>query len=154
MDTEDPDGLVGARSKGNYRYDPSMVRTTLKLNLFKNFGSSQFNISGRAAREVETGYLKDLQKAMDQNAASDFFSGRRQSSVNLMDDVQRCGTSELWWQTEVTPTTTLKLGKQQVVWGGTDFFQSLDVVHGYDNRIVHSWSRRTRMCASRSGWST
>ncbi|HQX06319.1 MAG TPA: hypothetical protein PL024_02545 [Thauera sp.] len=136
MDTEDPNGLVGARSKGNYRYDPSMVRTTLKLNLFKNFGSSQFNISGRAAREIETGYLKDLQKAMDQNAASDFFSGRRQSSVNLMDDVYNdVELRELWWQTEVTPTTTLKLGKQQVVWGETDFFQSLDVVHGYDNRI-------------------
>lgn len=136
MDTEDPNGLVGAKRKGNYRYDLSMARTTLKLNLFKDFGNSQFNISGRVAREVETNYLKDLQQAMDQNAASDFFSNRTKSEVNLMDDVYNSEEiRELWWQTGVTPTTTLKLGKQQVVWGETDFFQSLDVIHGYDMRI-------------------
>src|SRR5690606_37607623 len=65
MDTEDPNGLVGARDKDDYRYDLSMARTTLKLNLFKDFGNTQFNISGRVNREVETDYLKDLQKAMD-----------------------------------------------------------------------------------------
>ena len=53
-----------------------------------------------------------------------------------MDDVYNSEEiRELWWQTGVTPTTTLKLGKQQVVWGETDFFQSLDVIHGYDMRI-------------------
>ncbi|WP_457980343.1 LysR family transcriptional regulator [Ectopseudomonas composti] len=136
MDTDDPNGLVGAKRKGNYRYDLSMARTTLKLNLFKDFGNSQFNISGRVAREVETDYLKDLQKSMDGNAASDLFSNRSKSSVNLMDDVYNSEEiRELWWQTGVTPTTTLKLGKQQVVWGETDFFQSLDVIHGYDMRI-------------------
>jgi hypothetical protein len=136
MDTEDPNGLVGAKRKDNYRYDLSMARTTLKLNLFKDFGNTQFNISGRVNREVETDYLKDLQKAMDQNAASDFFSNRRKSSVNLMDDVYNSEEiRELWVQTALTPTTTLKVGKQQVVWGETDFFQSLDVIHGYDNRI-------------------
>ena len=79
MDTDDPNGLVGAKRKGNYRYDLSMARTTLKLNLFKDFGNSQFNISGRVAREVETDYLKDLQKSMDGNAASDLFSNRSKS---------------------------------------------------------------------------
>ena len=131
-----PFDLPGAKRRSNYRYDLSMARTTLKVNLFKDFGNSQFNISGRVAREVETNYLKDLQESMDGNAASDLFSGRRKSSVNLMDDVYNTEEiRELWWQTAVTPTTTLKLGKQQVVWGETDFFQSLDVIHGYDMRI-------------------
>lgn len=136
-DTSDPAALVGAKDKGDYKYDLSMARTTLKLNLYKDFGDSQFNISGRVAREVETNYLKDLQESMDGNAASDLFpSGRRKSTVNLMDDVYNTEEiRELWWQTAVTPSTTLKLGKQQVVWGETDFFQSLDVIHGYDMRI-------------------
>lgn len=135
MDTSDQ-VLVGADRKGDYKYDLSMARTTLKVNLFKDFGNSQFNISGRVAREVETNYLKDLQESMDGNAATDFFSSRRKSTINLMDDVYNTEElRELWWQTGVTPTTTLKLGKQQVVWGETDFFQSLDVIHGYDNRI-------------------
>lgn len=128
--------LIGAKRKRNYRYNLSMARTTLKLNLYKDFGNSQFNISGRASREVETSYLKDLQTAMDDNAASSGFVNRRKSTVNLMDDVYNTEEiRELWWQTEMTPTTSLKLGKQQVVWGETDFFQSLDVIHGYDNRI-------------------
>lgn len=136
MDTRDPDGLVGADRRRNYRYDLSMARTTLKLNLYKDLGTSQLFISGRAAREIETDYLKDLQRAMDRNAASDLFSNRTGSAVNLMDDVYNTEEiREFWWQTDVRPTTSLKIGKQQVVWGETDFFQSLDVIHGYDNRI-------------------
>lgn len=136
MDTRDPNGLVGADRRRNYRYDLSMARTILKVNLYKDLGNSQLFISGRAAREIETDYLKDLQKAMDRNAASDLFSNRNRSAVDLMDDVYNTeDIRELWWQTDVRPTTSLKIGKQQVVWGETDFFQSLDVIHGYDNRI-------------------
>ncbi|WXL25959.1 DUF1302 family protein [Ectopseudomonas mendocina] len=136
MDGEDPDGLVGADRKGDYRYDMSMARATLKLNLFKEFGDSQFYVSGRINREHETNYLKDLQEVMDQNAASDLFSDRKKSDVDLMDDVYNSEElRELWWQTKLTPSTILKVGKQQVVWGETDFFQSLDVIHGYDQRI-------------------
>lgn len=130
--------LIGAKTRSNYRYDLSMARTTLKLNLYKDFGDSQFNISGRIAREVETNYLKDLQESMDGNANFDYIGGtnRNKSSINLMDDVYNTEEiRELWWQTAVTPSTTLKLGKQQVAWGETDFFQSLDVIQGYDNRI-------------------
>lgn len=121
--------------KGDYRYDLSMARSVGKLNLFKDFGNSQFNISGRVSKEYQTNYLEDLQEVMDQNAATDLFSNRSKSSVDLMDDVyDEADIRELWWQTGVTDSTTLKLGKQQVVWGETDFFQSLDVIHGYDFR--------------------
>lgn len=136
MDAQDPNALVGADRKDDYRYDLSMARATLKLNLFKEFGDSQFFISGRANREYETNYLKDLQEVMDQNASSDLFSNRSKSEVDLMNDIYNSEElRELWWQTKLTPSTVLKVGKQQVVWGETDFFQSLDVIHGYDQRI-------------------
>lgn len=121
--------------KGDYQYDLSMVRGSAKLNLFKDFGNSKFNISLRGSQEYETGYLKDLQTVADQYAASDLFSDRRRSSVNLMDDVyNKLQVREFWWQSDLREGTTLKLGKQQVVWGESDFFQSLDVIHGYDFR--------------------
>ena len=121
------------RAKGNYRYDLSMLRTVGKLDLFKDLGSSQLFISGRASREYETGYLKDLQEVSDDYVR--LTANRPKSTVNLMDDVyNEIELRELWWQTDIRPTSTLKLGKQQVVWGETDFFQSLDVVHGYDFR--------------------
>ncbi|MCU1719044.1 DUF1302 domain-containing protein [Pseudomonas sp. 5P_3.1_Bac2] len=136
MDGADPDGLVGADRKGDYRYDMSMARATLKLNLFKEFGDTQFFVSGRVNREYETDYLSDLQEVMDQNAQSDLFSDRKKSDVDLMDDVYNSEElREFWVQTKLSPSTILKVGKQQVVWGETDFFQSLDVIHGYDQRI-------------------
>lgn len=130
-----PDPDNNGERKGDYRYDLSMARTVGKLNLFKDFGNSQFNISGRVSEEYETNYLEDLQESMDGYAAGDLFSGRNKSSVNLMDDVyNEVELREFWWQTTFAENTTLKVGKQQVVWGETDFFQSMDVVHGYDFR--------------------
>lgn len=130
-----PDPANNGEPKGDYRYDLSMARTVGKLNLFKDFGNSQFSISGRVSEEYETDYLEDLQESMDGYAAGDLFSNRSKSSVNLMDDVyNEVELREFWWQTGLTESTTLKVGKQQVVWGETDFFQSLDVVHGYDFR--------------------
>ncbi len=129
----DPDtAFVTNERKGNYRYDISMARTVGKLDLYKDFGASQLFVSGRVSQEYETNYLRDLQKVMDQWAQT---GGANKSSVDLMDDVyNEVALRELWWQTDVRPTSTLKLGKQQVVWGETDFFQSLDVIHGYDFR--------------------
>lgn len=122
----------GATSKGDYKYDLSMARSVGKLNLFKDMGESQLFISGRVSREYETNYLEDLQEVMDEWAQT---GGASKSGVDLMDDVyNQAEIRELWWQTEIRPTSTLKLGKQQVVWGETDFFQSLDVIHGYDFR--------------------
>lgn len=130
-----PDPANNGEPKGNYRYDLSMARSVGKLNLFKDFGNSQFSISGRASEEYETNYLKDLQASMDGYAATDLFSSRNKSSVNLMDDVYNgVELRELWWQTTFAENTTVKLGKQQVVWGESDFFQSMDVVQGYDFR--------------------
>lgn len=121
--------------KGDYKYDLSMVRGMAKLNLFKDFGNSKFNISVRGSQEYETSYLKALQTVADQYAATDLFSNRTRSSVDLMDDVyNKLQLREFWWQSDVLPGTMVKLGKQQVVWGETDFFQSLDVIHGYDFR--------------------
>lgn len=130
-----PDPANNGEPRGNYRYDLSMARSVGKLNLFKDFGNSQFSISGRASEEYETNYLKDLQASMDGYAATDLFSSRNKSSVNLMDDVYNgVELRELWWQTTLAENTTVKLGKQQVVWGESDFFQSMDVVQGYDFR--------------------
>lgn len=122
----------GATRKGDYKYDLSMARSVGKLSLFKDMGSSQFFVSGRVSQEYETGYMEDLQEVMDQWAQT---GGADKSGVDLMDDVyNEAEIRELWWQTDIRSTSTLKLGKQQVVWGETDFFQSFDVIHGYDFR--------------------
>lgn len=39
---------------------------------------------------------------------------------------------ELYVTFDVGSRTHFKMGKQQVVWGETDFFRAMDIVHGYD----------------------
>ncbi|RLA12035.1 MAG: hypothetical protein DRQ60_09185, partial [Gammaproteobacteria bacterium] len=39
---------------------------------------------------------------------------------------------ELYVTFDVGDRTHFKLGKQQIVWGETDFFRAMDVIHGYD----------------------
>ncbi len=121
--------------RGNYRHDLSMVRGSGRLNVFRDFGKSQVSVVVRGSQEYETRYLKAMQRTADEYAATDLFSNRTRSNVRLMDDVYNdIDLRELWWQYEFAPGTTMKLGKQQVVWGETDFFQSMDVIHGYDFR--------------------
>ncbi|WP_228289140.1 DUF1302 family protein [Marinobacter salinisoli] len=124
--------IFDGEQRDDYRYDLSMARTVGKLNLFRDFGNARFKFTGRISRESPTDYLKDLQAVADEWAQTGGASG---SSVNLRDDVYDDEEiRELWVQGDITDTTNLKVGRQQVVWGETDFFQLLDVVHGYDFR--------------------
>jgi hypothetical protein len=126
--------LIGPdfQQRDDYKYDVSMARTTLKLDLYKNFGNYRVKITGRAAQEIETDYLKDLQQVSDEWAQTGGVVG---SPINLMDDnYDDIELREFWVEGALTDTVDFKIGRQQVVWGETDFFALLDVVHGYDYR--------------------
>lgn len=130
---EDPT-LIGpdGEQRGDHRYDLSMVRSVGKLDLYRDFGNWQTKIIGRISRESSTDYGDDLQDVMDEWART---GGVAESSVNLQDDVYDDEEiRELWVQGDLTDSTNIKVGRQQVVWGETDFFQLMDVVHGYDFR--------------------
>lgn len=130
---EDPT-LIGpdGEQRGDHRYDLSMVRSVGKLDLYRDFGNWQTKITGRISRESSTDYGDDLQDVMDEWART---GGVAESSVNLQDDVYDDEEiRELWVQGDLTDSTNIKVGRQQVVWGETDFFQLMDVVHGYDFR--------------------
>jgi len=121
-----PDG----EQRGDYRYDMSMARTVAKLNLFRDFDGVRFKFTGRVSRESPTDYGRDLQDVTDEWAATGGGTPLNIRKDVLNDEEIR----EFWVQADLTDTTNVKLGRQQVVWGETDFFQLLDVVHGYDFR--------------------
>jgi hypothetical protein len=52
----------------------------------------------------------------------------------LLDDYDSTELRELYVTFDVTDRVHVKLGKQQVVWGETDFFRAMDIIHGYDLR--------------------
>ena len=52
----------------------------------------------------------------------------------LLEDYDSTELREMYVTFNVTDRMHFKLGKQQVVWGETDFFRAMDIIHGYDLR--------------------
>jgi len=113
---EMPDTLDGDRGR------LSMARSQLRLDTTLSTPGLKLFASGRAAGEVETGWMHDLER---QGAAG---------GSDLMKKYNTLDLREVWAETTFD-RLTVRLGKQQVVWGETDFFVASDMVHGFD----YSW---------------
>lgn len=109
-------------TSGDDKYELSMNRLTMLLQMRGDLGPAKITAIGRFSREQITNYLGDLQ---DLAKAS---GGRGDFREEYNEDEIR----ELFLDIPVGERINLRLGKQQVVWGETDFFQAMDVVHGYD----------------------
>lgn len=101
------------------KLDYSMVRTTLRLDVEGEVGPVRITAIGRASREVETDYLERLENL---GAAGG----------DIMDEYNEEDLREAYIEFDIGERTSLRLGKQQVAWGETDFFAGLDIVHGFD----------------------
>lgn len=109
----------------NDRGKLSMMRSTVRLNLNWNpFEDVHVAAKIRGTREVKTNFLKHLEK---QGANS--YRGNRKI-MDLYNDVD---IRELYVDFPIGQRINMRLGKQQIVWGETDFFAANDLVHGYDN---------------------
>ena len=67
------------------------------------------------------------------NAGLFGYGGGTQSDLALS-DYDSTELRELYTTFNVTDRVHFKLGKQQVVWGETDFFRAMDIIQGYDLR--------------------
>jgi hypothetical protein len=81
---------------------------------------------GRADQEVKTDYLKDLQALRATNGT---LGGEHH---DIMENYNNAEVREAWMEFSAGERTTFRLGRQQIVWGESDFFHAMDVVHGYD----------------------
>jgi len=106
-------------TKENDRWNLSMARTTLQLESDASKGDIRVHAVGRVVGEIRTDYLKRLENLGAANG-------------QLMDEYNVSELRELFFELNPLPRTTLRLGKQQIVWGETDFFHAMDLVHGYD----------------------
>lgn len=106
----------------NDRGDISMLRSTVRIDLEAEEGPVAFVAKVRADKEVDTSYLKRLARLGANSAAGEHLSDQY-SGVELR---------EAYVDLKLGERASLRLGKQQVVLGETDFFQALDVVHGFD----------------------
>ncbi len=104
------------------KYKMSMNRLTLLAQLRGKLGPANLTAIGRVSREQITSYLDDLEDS------SLFLNG----NGDFKNEYNEAELREIYLDIPVGERVNLRLGKQQVVWGETDFFQALDVVHGYN----------------------
>jgi hypothetical protein len=97
--------------------DLSMARSTLYLETHVNYDWFHFTAIGRANWEDMTPYLKRLE---------------RMSGYDLQKYYRNYDAREYYFDFFMGDNVHLRLGKQQVVWGQTDFFHAMDIVEGYD----------------------
>lgn len=105
----------------------SMVRASALVDMDANTGPVKWKAVARVDKEAKTDYLKDLEQLRNTNGTA---AGGQ--SRNIMDNYNNASVRELWAEFKAGDRTTVRLGRQQIVWGESDFFHAMDVVHGYD----------------------
>lgn len=111
----------------NDRGDLSMLRTAVSLNADAKTGPLQWKAIGRVDREYRTRYLQRLE---NQNKAT-LPGGPGSDILSLYNQGE---LREFYVDVNPTDRLQLRIGKQQVVWGETDFFHLTDLMQGFDFR--------------------
>ncbi len=117
----------------------SMVRGTIDLDADWDPNTSmKFKAIGRLDREYETNYLRSLTappaNAPPGSTASVFSTTGGGNIGGIMNNYNEGELRELWGDFTLNDRVKLKVGKQQIVWGESDFFRAMDVVQGFDYR--------------------
>jgi len=122
----------GANTKREAKGKLSMVRGSILVDNDVSWNGIKFKAIARLDKEYKTNYLKDLEEMRETNASgtgSPFYQGRGKS---ITDNYNNFDFREFWVEAPIGDRTTVKFGRQQLVWGESDFFQAMDVVHGYN----------------------
>jgi hypothetical protein len=102
----------------------SMARATARLNMdFKANDAVTFVAKARASREDKTPFLRHLE---DMGANS----YKQESIMQLYNDAE---VREWYADIKASDRVKFRIGKQQIVWGETDFFVANDLAQGYNN---------------------
>jgi hypothetical protein len=109
------------------KWKTSMIRGSALLDMDAKTGPVKWKAVARADQEVKTDYLKNLENQRALNGTN--VGGQ---SGNILDNYNNATFRELWMEFQPGDRTTVRLGRQQIVWGESDFFHAMDVVHGYD----------------------
>jgi hypothetical protein len=129
-------GGVGTTFNSDSKWDASMIRGSVLLDADASYMGLKFKTIARLDREYKTDYLKDLERlrsvgqVVNTNGPGSAALGGKASSI--MDNYNNFDFREFWVEAPIGDRVTVKFGRQQLVWGESDFFHAMDVVHGYD----------------------
>lgn len=122
-----------SETKANESGKLTMARATLYLDLDVTTGPFTWKAVGKFDKENKTDYLSDLEDLIQLQSP-----GGNSSNGHFMDayDTDNFGEflREFYVEFAITDKLDFRFGKQQLVWGESDFFQAMDLVSGYDLR--------------------
>jgi len=131
MNLENQPELKAANVPKNQRHDSagklSMVRGSVLLDADLRTGPLKWKAIGRVDREIKTNYLNDLEHLRKYSSIVPTDGG-----PSITENYNNADMRELWVEAPIGDRITVKFGKQQLVWGESDFFHAMDLVHGYD----------------------
>jgi hypothetical protein len=111
----------------------TMARGTVYLDLSVDTGNFFWKAVGKFDKEYKTSYLEELEDLTQLQSP-----GGNSANGGFMDvyDTDEFGEflREFYVGFSITDKLDVRLGKQQLVWGESDFFQAMDMVGGYDLR--------------------
>lgn len=127
------DKVPGSQMKTLW-WDPSMVRNELLLDMDAKTGDVGWKFIGRYDREVKTDYLSRLNSINTANSPNGMV-GSGHDWMNQYNTTQFLDAAREFYSTfDVGDRFNFRLGKQQIVWGESDFFHAMDIISGFDYR--------------------
>ncbi len=137
VNTQDPwvmeRGFPFADDGVDDRWEFNMLRWTFygdaKLDL-ENKGLGSWRMIFWSNKESMTSYLDRLNDRIAFHQSNTIGGAGFRGLRDVYDNTE---IREAYWDINLTSDISMRLGKQQVVWGKTDFFQAMDLVQGFDN---------------------
>ena len=131
--TQELRALPGNNGKADGRGELSMVRGSVLLDADASYNGLKGKLIARLDKEYKTNYLEDLEKL---RSVSNGLNGNGGVPTNggksITENYNNFDFREFWLEAPIGDRTTVKFGRQQLVWGESDFFHAMDLVHGYD----------------------
>ena len=106
------------------KWRASMIRSSLFGEIQTDMDWSLWTVKFRYDLEYPTSYGEHLQEMTD----------AKMSNTDHRAEVEEFELREWYGDFNIGDRWSLRLGKQQVVWGKTDFFSGMDIVNGYNFR--------------------
>ncbi|MFW1677132.1 DUF1302 family protein [Pontibacter sp. JAM-7] len=120
-------------TEGDDTGDLGMARMSLQLEMDAKTGNLAWKAIGRIDKEHQTSYLDDLEdmtRVQSPGGSATTEDYLDQFQTDSFEDFLR----EFYVDFSLGDRVDVRLGRQQLVWGESDFFQAMDLIHGYDYR--------------------
>jgi Protein of unknown function (DUF1302) len=117
----------------NDTWNATMARATFLLDTDIYTGPISWKIVSRFDREYQTDYLENLETITAGTGVGTALRGQYMDQYNT-DHIQELFREYYADFTLFDGKLGMRVGKQQLVWGESDFFQAMDLVHGFDYR--------------------